>query len=120
MPARTGPRPHGAASRLAAREIRPRATSARCLLVKDRRKVHQVRILASQDPIEHGMALHFAGDTDSARFAVKVWRVDSVLGVPIPTLPTGRLNTRIGFVRRFFALRFGFDRRIGLLEGFRG
>jgi len=90
------------------------------LLVKDRRKVHEVRIPAAECPLERGMELLFAFVADSARFAFNVRCVDSAPFRPIPILSTGCLNMRIGFVRRIFGLQFGFVRWIRLLDEFRG
>ena len=72
----------------------------------------------------------FAGYPESASIAVEMRRIDSQVFVPIPTSRTGRLNIRIGFVRRDFtnpigfvrrdfAIRIGFDRWIEASGGFR-
>ena len=60
------------------------------------------------------MAVVFAGDTSFAGIAIEMRRIDSERCAAIPSCVTGRLNIKIGFVRRRLVLRIGFARRIGL------
>jgi hypothetical protein len=62
------------------------------------------------------MDLLFTGYSESVESAVAIRRTGSEVFVRVPVCLTGRMSIRIGFVRRIFANRIGFDRRIGLVD----
>jgi hypothetical protein len=90
------------------------------LPVEDPRQVQKSRLPTRQDAVKGRMHRLFAGYPESASIAVEMRRIDSEVFVPIPTSRTGRLNIRIGFVRRDFANRIDFDLWIEVFGGFRG